>query len=193
MNGLKAVRRQCNMTIQEVADKLNVSKQTVSAWEKGTKIIPDSRKKQLSQLFGVSENVLDIDLEKVSTMSFMASDCDMAIESLDTEELKEQSKERALAYAYFGMIRNEKEKQKNIERSMHSHFSCNEALPIKEQFHFIERANSLYGHFDNVIELLYQTKPEERNLYTARIQELLDTAEREMSKPKTKRNSKRDK
>ena len=26
MNGLKAVRRQCNMTIQEVADKLNVSK-----------------------------------------------------------------------------------------------------------------------------------------------------------------------
>lgn len=191
MNGLRRVRKQCNMTIQEVADKLNVSKQTISAWENGTKIIPNSRKKQLSLLFGVSEKDLDTSKEKTSVTTFLVDDQLIEMEYLSSDKSKDRLEERTSAYIYFEKIRNEKEKQKSIEKSIHSHFSCNEVLPIEDQFHFIERANALYGHFDNVVKLLYQAESEEWQHYNDRIQELLDTMESEMSKCKTKRTSKK--
>lgn len=52
MNGLKFIRTQCNLSLNNVAQALNVSRQIISAWENGKKDIPDERKKQLSDYFG---------------------------------------------------------------------------------------------------------------------------------------------
>ena len=55
MNGLKFIRTRCNMSLNELADILDVSRQQVSAWENGVKTISQKRLRQLSEYFGVDE------------------------------------------------------------------------------------------------------------------------------------------
>ena len=53
MNGLKFIRTRCNMSLNELADILDVSRQQVSAWENGVKTISQKRLRQLSE--GIQE------------------------------------------------------------------------------------------------------------------------------------------
>src|SRR5699024_8053315 len=55
---LIALRKRNGMSQEELADKLNVTRQSISKWE-GAQSVPDLQKiLQLSQLFGVSTDVL---------------------------------------------------------------------------------------------------------------------------------------
>lgn len=53
MIGLTYIRNLHNMSMQDVADKLEISKQTVSKWENGQRPIPKKRIEQLSDMFGL--------------------------------------------------------------------------------------------------------------------------------------------
>ena len=55
MNGLKIIRIRCNLSINEIAGILNVSRQLVSAWENSRKEISPKRLRQLSEFFGIDE------------------------------------------------------------------------------------------------------------------------------------------
>ena len=55
MNGLTYIRRQCNLSLSELADTLGVSRQAISSWENGRKKIPQKRREQLAEFFGVDE------------------------------------------------------------------------------------------------------------------------------------------
>lgn len=55
MNGLKFIRTRCNISLSELADTLDVSRQQVSAWENGIKPISQKRLSQLSKYFGVDK------------------------------------------------------------------------------------------------------------------------------------------
>lgn len=59
MNGLKFIRTQCNLSLNNVAQALNVSRQIISAWENGKKDIPSERKEQLSDYFGIDAQFFD--------------------------------------------------------------------------------------------------------------------------------------
>lgn len=59
MNGLKTIRRQCNFSLTELAEQLGVTRQAMSAWENGKKQIPQSRKTQIAEFFGLEEFYLD--------------------------------------------------------------------------------------------------------------------------------------
>ena len=59
MNGLKFIRTQCNLSLNNVAQTLNVSRQIVSAWENGKKDIPKERKEQLANYFGINAQYFD--------------------------------------------------------------------------------------------------------------------------------------
>lgn len=48
---LQGKRKKAGLSQEDVADMLEVSRQTVSAWEKGTKKIPKQREIQLKILF----------------------------------------------------------------------------------------------------------------------------------------------
>lgn len=55
MNGLRIIRIRCNLSINEIAGILNVSRQLVSAWENSRKEISPKRLQQLSEFFGIDE------------------------------------------------------------------------------------------------------------------------------------------
>ena len=55
MNGLKFIRTRCNISLSELAEIMDVSRQQVSAWENGVKSISEKRLQQLSKYFGVEE------------------------------------------------------------------------------------------------------------------------------------------
>lgn len=55
MNGLKYIRTQCNFSLSKLADRLDVSRQIISAWENGKKEIPEARKEQLAEFFGIDK------------------------------------------------------------------------------------------------------------------------------------------
>lgn len=58
MNGLHYIRNKCNLSLSELADKLGVTRQMVSAWENGRKSIRESRLHELSKIFGIEEELL---------------------------------------------------------------------------------------------------------------------------------------
>ena len=58
MNGLKIIRIQCNYSVGELAAEIGVSRQMISAWENGKKSIPESRKMQLAEYFGVEPELI---------------------------------------------------------------------------------------------------------------------------------------
>ena len=59
-----ALRHECGMSQDELAEKLDVSRQSVSKWESG-KALPDSDKVlALAELFGVSTDFLLRDTEE---------------------------------------------------------------------------------------------------------------------------------
>ncbi len=55
MNGLRYIRTRCNLSLNELADHIGVSRQALSAWENGKKEIPEQRKEQLANFFGVDK------------------------------------------------------------------------------------------------------------------------------------------
>lgn len=44
MNGLKYIRIRCNLSLNELADAIGVTRQALSAWENGKQSIPEQRK-----------------------------------------------------------------------------------------------------------------------------------------------------
>ena len=58
MNGLR-YRKQCNFSLSQLAERLEVSRQIISAWENGKKEIPEMRKKQLADFFGIDKCFFD--------------------------------------------------------------------------------------------------------------------------------------
>lgn len=56
MNGLKYIRNRCNLSLNELAEAIGVTRQALSSWETEKKPIPAQRKKQLSIYFGIDED-----------------------------------------------------------------------------------------------------------------------------------------
>lgn len=55
MNGLRYIRTRCNLSLNDLADLLGVTRQALSAWENGRKAIPQRRQEQLATFFGIDK------------------------------------------------------------------------------------------------------------------------------------------
>ena len=55
MNGLRLIRTICNFSQAALADKLGVSRQAINMWENARRSIPDERKQQLCDFFGIQD------------------------------------------------------------------------------------------------------------------------------------------
>lgn len=55
MNGLKYIRIRCNLSLNDLAEAIGVSRQALSSWENEKKDIPVQRQEQLSSFFGIDK------------------------------------------------------------------------------------------------------------------------------------------
>ena len=67
------MRKQAGLSQEEVAEKLGVSRQTVSKWETGQTVPELAKAKQLSQLFNVSYNNLVVESDNVDYLTDMSA------------------------------------------------------------------------------------------------------------------------
>ena len=58
MNNIKSLRKEKNLTVEQLAKKIGVAKSSVSAWENGKSDIRGKNLKKLSDFFDVSESYL---------------------------------------------------------------------------------------------------------------------------------------
>ncbi len=192
MNGLRAVRKQCDMTIQELADKICVSKQIVSAWENGVKEIPESRKKQLSQLFGIDSKYFgEVDEGTANDLAFKATER-MKPSSVDHNYEKEGGVEQQAESAGFRKdeLRNRniydafvksKELQKGVENEIHGNFVPRRDCSIRDYMNVVKRTTTLYKGFNEVIYSLNKiTDWKESSIALYRILETLNAMVTEM-------------
>ena len=55
MNGLRYIRTRCNLSVNELADAIGVSRQAINSWENEKKEIPKQRLEQLESFFGIDK------------------------------------------------------------------------------------------------------------------------------------------
>ena len=60
MIGLRYIRTKCDLSLSDLAKKLHVSRQMVSAWENERKDIPENRLQELSEIFGIEKKYLGV-------------------------------------------------------------------------------------------------------------------------------------
>ena len=147
MNRLKLIRTRYNYTIRDIAGKLGVSKQAVSAWENGKKAIPDARKRQLAMIFGLDE----------------ACFCE------------EQHKgEKSLDLSHSEEFVRRKEELKVLEDRISRSLEGPEHLNVCEQIEYADGSSLLYRRFIDVVNLLYSQKHSEKKDYHTGTLEILD-------------------
>lgn len=59
MNGLSFIRRRCNLSQRQLAEKLGVTRQAINLWENRREPLPKARKEQLSQFFGLEPELFN--------------------------------------------------------------------------------------------------------------------------------------
>lgn len=59
MNGLSFIRRRCNLSQGQLAEKLGVTRQAINLWENRREPLPEARKEQLSRFFGLELELFD--------------------------------------------------------------------------------------------------------------------------------------
>jgi transcriptional regulator with XRE-family HTH domain len=64
MIALKLFRNMKNISLQEMADILGITKQSINQWEKGTRPIPKKRLEELGDVFDIPFNLLSIEVDE---------------------------------------------------------------------------------------------------------------------------------
>lgn len=71
MNGLKFIRTRCNYSQAALAEMLNVSRQAINMWETSKKPIPEPRRTEICEIFGIENPAWldEIDEETIKEIS----------------------------------------------------------------------------------------------------------------------------
>ncbi len=173
MNGLKFIRKQCNFSLSGLAEYLGVSRQIISAWENGIKEIPDKRKKQLSQFFGIDEDFFgeiteeekQILLDKA--MFSYKKGTENAYRYIPEDENERQTvhfiKERQLTIDE-ELVINAQDNKELIDR-IKQNMSCKTDGTIMDDLTASYRTRYVYSNFSDAYDYCFSRKPIEKMPY----------------------------
>lgn len=73
MNGLQYIRKAYGMSLDTLGKRMGITRQTISQWEHGTCVIPESRLTELSQIFDIPEHlfteIIDEDKQEIDVIT----------------------------------------------------------------------------------------------------------------------------
>ena len=171
MNGLKFIRTRCNISLNELADILDVSRQQVSAWENGVKPISQKRLNQLSKYFGVDEKYfLDISEDDkefiVSKALYRRQDNEKEIYCFVKQgEMEDDFKYRPFSYPNFEesldeqMIRAKKKNKDTIEGIQEAMRYFGKPDKIIEEISAINRGCKVYDALTKYLRQMPKEAP----------------------------------
>jgi len=177
MNGLKFIRTRCNMSLNELADILDVSRQQVSAWENGVKTISQKRLRQLSEYFGVDEKFfLDISEDDkefiVSKALYRRQDNEKEVYFFVKQgEMADDFKYRPFSYPDFEesldehMIRAKRKKKDTIEGIQEAMGYFGKPNKIIEEISAINRGCKVYDALTKYLRQMPNEDPGSIILY----------------------------
>ena len=170
MNKLKEIREAFGMTQDELARMMGISKQAINGWEKGSRKIPEARKKELAKIFdldgfifdeyGKDSEAIEISLEGIANYEKARSRVEVYLDAIYGKNISKNLKE----------VRAE---QKELEKKIHNHFDDRKIVSVMEQLKYTSRAVDLYKWFSDIVDLLYAQNEYERSIYTRTILEIL--------------------
>lgn len=168
MNGLRFIRIQCNLSLNNVAMALGVSRQIVSAWENGKKDIPKDRVEQLSRYFGIDTKYFgDIDEQQKREILGAA----MYRWNRNDEEFflyrpDKESAARFMDRCTFNMserttllsdeLKEKKRAQKNIVDKIDEQIAGLPWYTLQDQITSINRGVAYYDYCATIYKLVYE-------------------------------------
>ena len=185
MNGLKFIRTRCNISLNELADILDVSRQQVSAWENGVKPISQKRLNQLSKYFGVDEKYfLDISEDDkefiVSKALYRRQDNEKEIYCFVKQgEMEDDFKYRPFSYPNFEesldeqMIRAKKKNKDTIEGIQEAMRYFGKPDKIIEEISAINRGCKVYDALTKYLRQMPKEAPGTIILYYNMVRNVL--------------------
>lgn len=173
MNGLKYIRTQCNFSLSELADRLNVSRQIISAWENGKKEIPDARKIQMAEFFGIDKSFFD-DITVEQKKVLLGKAMFRYVESgMETYRYKPNMQEKSHT-AYFiperemsldeEFVELQRIQKQLIERINHI-ISGPEQVKLRDQMSYIIRGTEVFSKTADAMEACFSKEPQLKMQY----------------------------
>ena len=173
MNGLKYIRTQCNFSLSELADRLNVSRQIISAWENGKKEIPEARKIQMAEFFGIDKSFFD-DITEEQKKVLLGKAMFRYVESgMETYRYKPNMQEKSHT-AYFiperemsldeEFVELQRIQKQLIERINHI-ISGPEQAKLRDQMSYIIRGTEVFSKTADAMEACFCKEPQLKMQY----------------------------
>lgn len=164
MNGLKYIRVRCNLSLNDLAECIGVTRQALSAWENGKKEIPEQRKEQLSEFFGIDQRYFGeiSEEEKITLLEKAMFRYDH--NGRESYRYKPQDKDGKNQHIYFlpdtrismdeKYVLAQKRKQEILEKADDIIKWTDHAGSIASQIACINRGCSIYGMTNDLMEMM---------------------------------------
>lgn len=181
MNGLKYIRTQCNFSLSELADRLNLSRQIISAWENGKKEIPEARKIQMADFFGIDKSFFD-DITEEQKKVLLGKAMFRYVESgMETYRYKPNMQEKS-HMAYFiperemsldeEFVELQRVQKQLLDRINHI-ISGPEQARLRDQMSYIIRGTEVFGKTADAMEVCFSKEPQLKMQYFLGMVEVL--------------------
>jgi len=181
MNGLRYIRTQCNFSLSELAERLNISRQIISAWENGKKEIPEARRVQMAEFFGIDKSFFDDITEeqkKVLLGKAMFRYVEFGVETYRYKpnmQVKSQTayfipeREMSLDEEFIELQRVQKQLLERINHIV----SGPEQASLRDQMSYIVRGTEVFGKIADAMDTCFSKEPQLRMQYFLGMLEVL--------------------
>ena len=185
MNGLRFIRTQCNLSLNDIATVLGVSRQMVSSWENGKKEISRERAAQLSEYFGIDkkyfgeieehqkEEILQTTMYrwyKQNEEYFLFRPCK---ESRERENGRSYTVRVERAESLSDEWKEKKRLQKEIIQQIHEQISGSPKYNLQDQILAVNRGKKYYEYCLNNYKAIFEKSPTQKMCYYYRALEVL--------------------
>lgn len=168
MNGLKCIRTQCNFSLNDLSERIGVSRQLISAWENGKKEIPLTRKKQLSEFFGIETDFFE-DISEAKKAELLERAMFRYVEDgTETYRYKPQEQDKEIVNAYFMPERSVSldeeyreliKTQKLLMERLNEMILGPKEISIQDQMSYIRRGTKVFGMLADIMDNCFSQKP----------------------------------
>lgn len=185
MNGLRFIRTQCNLSLNDIATVLGVSRQMVSSWENGEKEISRERAAQLSEYFGIDEKYFgeieehqkDEILQTTMYRWYKQNEEYFLFRPCKESRERENGRSYTVRFERTESLSNEWKEKKRLQKEMvhqiNEQISGSPKYNLQDQILAVNRGNKYYRYCVENYEAIFEKSPTQKMCYYFRVLEVM--------------------